>query len=359
MNRSDKRVWVVTTSRLTWAAALVLLVASVACKKDVVGAQGEPVREDGASLAVTLVDFKPTRVEIEGERGPLVYRDPVLALRLKFENVGEQAFNYKSTHTLQKASNLEAPLLFGDPGEGGELRNNIAGIYLEEGLMAEQQAKDVNLEAGQSVEDVYLFSLPQGGAQGLIVTIPPAMHGGKGVLKIKFNYQEVEAPAPVVHEVKTPIEVGDVTLVVEGAEVVYLPLKDSNKGEGFSKDPELKVSYTLKNNGKEAIVYEPGHLSTAQDQAATLLEDGGSGRYMRVRFGADREVKGQVGLRATIDAGKTQKDFAVFERPPKTVKSLLFRVPGHLFGQTGLVRVRVPYTFADPAKPKALKAGGQ
>lgn len=359
MNKSDKRVWAVTTSRLTWAVVLVLLVTSVACKKDVVGAQGEPVREEGASLAVTLLDFKPTRVEIEGERGPLVYRDPVLAVRFKFENVGEKAFKYKSTHALTKASNLEAPLLFGGMDEKGELIDNIAGICLEEGLMAAQQAKDVNLEPGQSVEDVYLFNLPQGGAQELIATVPPAMHGGQGVLKIKFNYQEVEAPAPVVHEIKTPIEVGDVTLVVDGAEVVYLPLKDSNKGEGFSKDPELRIGYSLKNNGKEALVYEPGHLSAAQDQAATLLEDGGSGRYMRVRFGADREVTGQVGLRTTIDAGKTQKDFAVFERPPKTVKSLIFRVPGHLFGQTGLVRVRVPYTFADPAKPKALKAGGQ
>lgn len=332
-------------------ALMVALGVTTACKKEVVGNQGEPVQEPNAALAVTLVEAKAQRIEIEGQKGPLVYKDPVLAIKLKFENTGQQDFNYTPTHKLNKASNLEAPLLFVDPGPEGELRNNIAGVFLEEGLVPGQQDKDTAIAAGAALEDVYLYTLPEGESANLILTVPPSMHGGQGLLKIKMAYQAAALPGPTVHNQGEAINVGSATLTITGSKIEYLKLNDSNKGKGYSKDPVLKVSFTIKNNGDKPITYEPGHRLSGQGMAMTLVEDGGSGRYMRALFGADREVPGQVAVRSTVDAGKEKKDFAVFERPPENVKALQLHIPGRLFGQEGLVRVKVPYTYKNPKKP--------
>lgn len=355
MTRTHRGAQAEVLIRASLAAAAVLLLAGAGCKKDVVGAQGAAVQEPGAPVAVTLEGYTIERLELDGASGPLVYKDPVLAVTLKFENKGEKNIFYQPTHSLNKASNLEAPLLFVDPGPEGELRNNISGVFLEEGRLESQQEGNVDLKPGDAVTDTYLFTVPEAEQADLIMTIPPAMHGGKVMLKIKMPYTRAEVPAPKVYGMGEGINVGDTTFTVKSAKVEYVSLKDANAGEGFSKEPVFRVDFEIKNGGKEAMTYEPGHRITGEGLAMALLQDGGSGRYMRAYFGADRDVEGQTGVRESIDAGATHKDFAIFERPPKGVDALQLQVPGKILGGPGLIRVKIPYKWEDPSKPKELE----
>ena len=348
LTRTERRAVVAC---LCFAAGICLLAG---CQKPLVGNQGEALQEPGAPIAVTMVGFSLERIELEGENGPLIYEEPVLAVRLKLENKGQAPFAYQPTHTADKATNLQAPLLFVDPGPKAEPTTNITGIYLEEGLLSSQQAAMTQIQPGDTKEDVYLFQPPAQEGMDLLLTVPPALHGGKNMIKIKLPYTATPIAPPAVHKVGEEIVVGEVKVVVTGSGNEYLKLKDVNKGAGFSKDPVFKVSYKLTNTGSSALTYNPGHGQLGSALAVALLESGGKGRYMRVRFGGDREVPGQVSKPSMFAAGKTVTDFAVFERPPPNAKMLQVQIPAKLWGGAGLVRVDFPYEYKDPAKPAAL-----
>jgi len=321
-----------------------------ACKKETLGEQGSPVQEKGAAVAVTVNGFTAERLELEGPQGPLIYADPVLALKVTFENKGEAPFLYKPTHADAKTTNLEAPILFKDPGPEGELRSNIEGVFLQDQFVPGQQSKEVEMKPGEVIEDLYLFKMPEEESLALVLTVPPVLHGGKGVLKIKVAYKKEAVPPVVVSEMGKAVKLGNATVTVDSAQVTYIELME-NKKKGFSKEPVFKVSYTIKNDGGEPLNYEPLHQQSGSVLAVALHEDEGSGRYMRVRFSADRDVVGQTARRGTIAAGEKLEDFAIFERPPEGVTAVRLLFPGKLLGQTGLMRVRIPYKNEKPKNP--------
>lgn len=332
-----------------------VLACAMGCQKEVMGTQGEAVQEKGAPIAVTLEKYSLERVEVEGPNGPLIYDKPVLVVDLKFENTGSADFFYQPTHNTDKASNQQAPLLFVDPGPEGELTQNIPGIFLEEGLLAGQQSAGVKIEPGGSLTDRYLFTPPEQDNLEMALTVPASLHGGKKPFRIKLSYTKPNAPERPVHKQGDAIAMGEAVLTVTGAEVLYVPLNDSSSNsKGFSKDPVVKVSYKIENKGKEDLVYNPNHKGTGEILAPSLVEAGGSGRYMRVRFGADRDARGQILGNQKVAAGASVTDFAVFERPPEGVSSVRLLMPGKVLGQEGLARVDVPYTWSDPKKPAEL-----
>jgi hypothetical protein len=304
---------------------------------------------------VTLEKYALERVEVEGANGPLIYDKPVLVVDLKFENTGGADFFYQPTHNTDKASNQQAPLLFVDPGPEKPLTQNIPGIFLEKGLLPGQQSAGVKIEPGGALTDRYLFTPPEQENMEMVLTVPASLHGGKMPFRIKLSYTQPDAPESPVHKQGDAITMGDAVLTVTGAEVLYVPLNDSSSNsKGFSKDPVVKVSYKIENKGEQDIVYNPNHKGSGEILAPSLGESEGSGRYMRVRFGADRDATGQTTGNQKIKAGASLSDFAVFERPPEGVKSVRLLMPGKVLGQEGLARVDIPYTWANPDKPAAL-----
>ncbi len=333
-------------------ATLVCAMATLAigCKKETVGALGAPTQEKGAPIAVTLAGFTLERVELEGPDGPLIYGEPVLALSLTFANKGEANFLYKPTHDKAKTTNLEAPILFVDPGPKARPSNPIEAVLIEEGLLAGQQTQNVDLAPGKSVTDIYLFKAPEEGQRALVLTVPPSLHGGSGMMLIKMTYEPTALPEVVVHNIGEAVKVGSATLTVQSAKIEYVKLKEGAK-DGFSKDPVLKITYEIKNDGAESITYDPNHQTAGKALAPALHEEGGGGRFMRARFGADRTVVDQTASAVSINAGKSLQDFALFERPPETIKELRLLLPGKIFGQPGLVRVKMPYKYDSPKNP--------
>jgi hypothetical protein len=333
-------------------AAFLILGGVSACQKPATGNLGEAVQEKDAPVAVTVVEYTLERVEIEGQNGPLVFPEPVLAIKLKLENKGAGPVPYQPNHTADKATNLQSPLLFVDPGPKNPPSHNITGVYLEEGrLSGQKESKLLQIAPGDSVEDVYLFQPPAEENVELVLTIPPSMHGGKLFMHIKISYTRPNAPAIVTYEPGTDITVGTSTVRVSPGVVQFVALKDSNQGEGFSKDAVFKVPFTIKNGGEGPVQYDPGHTQVGDALGVSLMEVGGAGRFLRVRFGGDREVVGQVRSATTIEPGKSLTDFAIFERPAKQAKTVRVRIPARLFGGEGLIRVDMPYTYADPPKP--------
>lgn len=350
MNRLEAKI---SSHAIKATLAALMLLSLVACKKEVVGTLGEPLQEKGAPVAVTLEGYTLERVETEGAKGPLVYKKPVLVLDLKFENKGGSPFFYQPTHSSDKASNLQAPLLFVDPGAEGELTQNIPGVFLEEGLLRGQKEGGTQIAAGEAIVDRYIFSPPEQTDLDMVLTIPASLHGGKGQIKVKLSYAKPELPAVQSKKPGDAIKMGDVTVTVLKSGVEYVKLKDTNAGDGFSKDPVYKVSYKIENNGASEVTYKPSHGASGEVLAPSLSN--GSARYMRVRFGADREVAGQVNGSKGIAAGKSLTDVAIFERPPKGVNKVQLMLPGKLFGQKGMARVDIPYAHTDPAKPAELE----
>ena len=52
--------------------------------------------------------------------------------------------------------------------------------------------------------------------------------------------------------------------------------------------------------------------------------------------------------RTSIAPGASVDDIWWFARPANTVTELLLRAPGKRFGDTGLIRFKLPYIWSDP-----------
>ncbi|MEL6178931.1 MAG: DUF4352 domain-containing protein [Myxococcota bacterium] len=342
-------------------AGAMLGILAAGCSKPTLGTQGEPAQEEGAPLTVTVTEVKLERIELEGPDGPLIFAKPALAVRVKFENTGEASVPYQPSHTLDKVQSSNVPVLYVDPGYPEKPIDSSAvavpAVYLDGLLMPGQQEALVQIAAGSSLEDLFLFQPPQEETLPLLLAVPSSVHGGKQPLYIKINYEQTDvAPPPVVGKGEAA-KLANAEVTVTSAGIQYVEMVDTSREEkGFSKSPVLQINYTIKNTGDKPLTYSPNHNASGNDVAGMALhEKGGKGVYMRVRFGADREVVGQMTVDTTIAPGKEAKDFVLFERPPENIKELLFLMPGKTVGSSGLARVGIPYTYSNPDKPAELQ----
>ena len=332
-----------------------IALCSVGCAKHVDGNKGEPVRDGDAAIAVTVTDASVKKVTLDTDTGPLLFETPVLAVSLKFENLGEADHFYQPRHADDKAVNIQEPLLFVRSGEDAKLTTNITSVRLGGGLMPEQQGAGVKIKPGSSLSDVYLFTVPAEEKLSLVLTVPPSMHGGEKMLHINIPYTKNELPEEPVGAIKDEIELDGIKITVSGAETTWVPLKHERDGKGFSSDPVFKVSYTVENAGEGDLRCSPNHANSGTAVLSpSLKEVGGQSTYRRIRFGSSTEVPGQIEGDVTVGAAKSQEDFALFERPPKGVDKVMFIFPGALCGVSGIARVEIPYKYESPERPKEI-----
>lgn len=334
------------------AILLGLVIVAAGCSKEVIGNKGEAVRDGDAPIAVTVQDASLRRITLETETGPLIFDTPVLAITVKLDNVGEIEHFYQPYHTTDKAAESQEPLLFVKPAEGQQAVN-ITSVRLNGGLLPEQQGQGLKIKPGSGITDTYLFTAPAEEKVDLVLSIPPAIHGGKKRLSINIPYQRNEVPPDTIGKIGEAVEVEGFKVTVNKAETTWLELDHESKGKGYSSEAVFKVAYTLENTSEGELSCLPNHNSSGSAVLApSLKEKGGLSVYSRVRFGGSTTVVGQVSGEQKIAAGKSASDFAVFERPPAGVKSVLFVFPGAVCGGKGVARVEIPYKNESPPRPK-------
>ncbi len=340
------RVLLVTTAALFMAGA--------ACEKPAVTEMNKPVKAGGVQFNVTGYDIR--YLELNAGDKTVEYSQPVLAIHVKLTNESKKPLTYSPTHRTQQMTEATTPLLYEDPGKDADLpptsKKTINGVYLEEGHLAGQVDKMRTLKKGESLSDTFLFEVPQSDSASLILSLPPTMHHGNVPVLFRIPYKHQEPKGPTVHKTGAAIKAGPATFTVQKAEVAYIKTKHTIEGEGYSSDPLLKITYKVENSGKDPLTYSPEHNVEGTRGAALYT---GKDTYKRVKMPSNAQAEGQVTDDTELKPGKSVTDFVLFERPPKDVTSLTFEYPANHFGGAGLIRVKVPYKYADPPLPKELK----
>lgn len=335
--------------------ALSFALTGAACEEPVVSDMGSPATVGGVEFE--LVEYDVEYLELTEGDEIFEYPDPVLTITVKLTNNGQKPLTYSPTHSAQQMSETSTPLLYPDPGGEEKLppatKNPIPGVYLEEGRLEGQITKTQTIEPGATVEDIFIFEVPDADSADLIFSIPPSMHRANVPVLFRIPYTYKKPKGPTVYGVGDAVESGPVTFKVDSAEAEWVKTKDSAEGEGFSSEPLYKVNYEIKNTGKEPVEYEPTHRDVKGTRGATLFSS--EGTYSRVRLPPTTTAVGQVQKDTELEAGDTVKDFALFEMPDEDAEQLTFEYPASQFGQNGLIRVRIPYEHSVPEKPKEIR----
>ncbi|MEZ4460831.1 MAG: hypothetical protein R3E66_14085 [bacterium] len=332
---------------------LMFVVPMLGCDKPLVGAIGKPLTAGG--LEITVSDYDVRYLEINAGDNTYEYPRPVLSIPITLKNVGEGSFIYSPSHNSPQMTESATPLLYLDPGADADLppetKNLIPGVVLDKGSVEGQLNSATTLAKGESANDILLFEVPDG-AQKLVLSIPPAMNRGKMPVLFRIDYKPVQPKGPKVYNVGDAQVFDGVKFTVTGTSFEYVKTNDSAQGEGFSSDPLFKVSYEVTNDSDATIKLDPGHKAVGIRGAALY---GSDSAYNRVKFAATTRVEGQIDGSASIDPGKSVKDFVLFEAPPKEVTQLSFEYPAALFERTGLARFNVPFEWKDVPRPKELE----
>ena len=340
----------------TLTAATLLLSGLMACEKPVVVPAGTPAVT--GEMKFELGEYTVEKLELhEGEEN-YAYDQAVLAIPVTITNQGEKPYTYSPTHNAPQMNEGSTPLLYVDPGAEADMppaqKQALQGVLLTKGSFPKQVNEPQALGKGESLTDYYLFELPPKGTEALVFSVPPTWHRGKMPALIRFPYTPKKPKGPSVFALKEAIEFDGVTFTVTDANTSYIKTSDTSVGEGFSTNPLFKISYTIENNRKESIVYEPNHKAVAGAIGARLssLKEGA---HKRVQFGPTTSPEGQLSGRTSVEPGKSISDYVLFEQPGEDVSSLTLEFPAALFDATGLARVAIDYTHATPPLPRELE----
>ncbi|MFB6263777.1 MAG: hypothetical protein ABEL76_09165, partial [Bradymonadaceae bacterium] len=230
----------------------------------------------------------------------------------------------------------------------------IPGVVLEEGAVPDQIRKTTSIAPDSTVEDLFLFEVPDSKQANLIFSIPPSFHRGTAPILFRLQYEYRQPPGPKVHEIGDEIAFDGVVFRVNAAKLSYAELTHPEKGKGFSDKPVFAVSYTITNESDSSVQYEPGHTAVSGIRAAQLK--GPDEFFARKRFPSGMKVVGQTSGSMEIKPSSSTSDVAIFEKPGKGIDTLTFRYPATRFGRSGLVRVRIPYEHEVPKPPKPLRS---
>jgi hypothetical protein len=341
--------------RLCWSVGLVAALALTGCsEKPVIANAGEEASVGGMTFA--LGNYSARYLELVEGSQTYEYPRPVLVIPVTITNSGEGEFAYNPTHSSQQMSEAATPLLFPDPGPEADLatapRAPISGVFLQQGSLPEQITERRSLSPGQSINDVFLFELPDG-PQKLVLSIPPAMHRGNLPLFFRFDYTPRAPEGPRVYEVGERAEIGRAAFTVDKVSIAYLKLEDTAQGEGFSTEALFRIDYTVSNTSGDPLEYNPGHRDLTGRGAALFSSSRG---YRRVRFPATTTPVGQTQGSATIQPGESRKDYVIFEVPGEGIEAVTFEFPAPSFSEAGLVRVNIPFERTIPDPPAEMKS---
>lgn len=332
--------------------AFVMLLA--ACEKPTTATVGEAAEAGGIRFEVQ--DYSIRYLELSGDGNTYEYPRPVLIIPVRMENVGQDDFIYNPTAKAPQMTESSTPLLYPAPAAGADVSKHVKvpvnGVFLDKGTLAEQLTERRTLKPGESLTDAFLFEVPEASATGFIFSLPATMH--RGELPVMFNmaYQPRQPEGPPVHEVGEAIKTASADVTIDSAEITYVKITDTNQGPGFSSEPLLKISYTIKNTSDEAVLYDPGHRDLAGRRGAALYSS--NREFNRVRFSANSKVEGQTDGTASIAPGQSVKDFVLFEVPNKGVDVVMLEIPARMVSDTGLIRVNLPFQYKEIEKPKEM-----
>lgn len=337
-------------------AASTLLLGLVACEKPVVVSSGTPAV--AGQMKFELGEYSVEKLELHEGDENYAYDQAVLAIPVTITNQGEKPYTYSPTHNAPQMNEGSTPLLYVDPGAEADMppaqKQALQGVLLTKGSFPKQITEPQALGKGESLTDYYLFELPPKGTSGLVFSVPPTWHRGKMPALIRFGYTAKKPKGPSVFALEEAIDFDGVSFTVNSATTTYIKTDDTSVGEGFSTNPLFKISYTIENNRKEAIVYEPNHKAVAGAIGARLssLKEGA---HKRVQFGPTTSPEGQLSGKTSVEPGKSISDYVLFEQPGEDVSSLTLEFPAALFDASGLARVAIDYTHSTPPLPKELE----
>lgn len=338
----------------TTAAAMTFMTG---CEKPVIAAADAPAVAGGVEF--TLGSYELRYLELTDGDETFEYPSPVLIIPVTITNNGENELTYTPTHSAQQMNEGSTPLLYRAPtGEEAKLppeqKTPINGVIISRGSVPKQITKPQTLAKGDSITDVYLFERPPADWNDLVFSLPPTWHRGKTPVLFTLPYKAATPKGPKVFNENEAVSFDGVEFTVTKTENLYVKTNDTAQGEGFSKNPLYKITYTVENKGSEEITYEPSHRAVAGAPGARLFSSA-EGAHKRVQFGPTTTPEGQLEGKQPVAPGKKITDFVLFEMPSDEVTSLTFEYPASLFEKKGIARVLLSYSFKKPELPKELQ----
>ena len=351
--------------RFLLLGSLLVSFSLVGCSKEEAPKPAPPTAVDEAasieSIEVRVVGTYSGEPEIIDSRGNAALLSTGLAkmlvVRLEYSNTGEAAVPYTPPHGTELA-----PQLFNMPVEG-EDRLAIPRVASSDPIFTVDQIQSETLiEPGKKVVDEYIFKVPNADAEELLLVISPEIFGKSGdpaYFALPNQHQSLNRPAPAkIGEVykKEGLEVKVTGISDEFVEAVQLGTKKKNLKYpyAYTLEPIVKVAMDIKNTGKNAIIYRPGHRSSGSQALGVMMSVKGTDNLSLRRFqlaDADAAAKGQTKGTVKIDPGQTIQDVFLFERPPTENADLELTLSAHLFGLKGLLEFSLPYKQTTPAAP--------
>lgn len=344
------------TARHIAAFAGALALSLSACSKPVQVSHEEAVVQGTASVQVTGTSL--LQLDLEGPAGAVALERPALRVNVRVQNTGDAPLRWDPGFSAAGATQAQNVLLFAAPSWDAGLSpaNNVPVLDTGNYTYLDDPVREpVDIAPGESIDDVLLFAAPSSSATNLILSIPPRVFGADVTMPgyISIPYAAEAVPARTVAGLNEAVETPTLTFTATKAEVVHQPLKNADGSDAISRDPLLRISFTVKNTSDKAIEYLPSRMASGVDFPA--LTDQNGALQNRATFAAGVEPVGQVRERQSIAPGKSITDFILFDRPTRGVETLRLTYPGKRLGGAGLLRVEFPYTWANPDVPEAFK----
>lgn len=336
---------------LSLLAALTLVGA---CQKAPTAPMSQPLVQEGVTVTLTSAELQ--YLLLESPSGAVLSREPLLVVRLKVTNDSAADVRYDVGSAAAAGSQANSALLFAKPGPD---QKPTDGVNVPMALLGQYEYLDdpvreaTAIKAGESLEDVILFTAPVG-VTDLVLSLPPTVFGAANKLPAYFEFSvpagEVTPPAPAA--VGEAISGDGFTFKVASATTEWVPLDSASEGSGFSERALFRVNFEVTNTSDAAIEYVPTSANRAMDPPTLVSADGQV--VARAEFPANVTPTGLTATRQPIAAGATLRSWLLFERPAQSVTEVVLTFPGKRLGRSGAARVSLPYSFQDPPKPEAL-----
>lgn len=331
------------------ATLVASLLFATACAKPLEAPQGQVLAINGVEVSVT--DVKLAAIDLEGPAGAVATKKPTLIVSLKLVNKSAEPLRYDLGWSTTSSTQATSPLLFLDPGPEIHLSGQaqIPSLILGSSIYTpDPVAAPRTLNPGEGVDDLLLFDAPPENAKALLLSLPPTLFGKetKTPAYIRIASVPTEVQQPQWLSEKDEHKGPSIRFSIKSVETLYPPLTKADGTRGTSSEPLIGIRFKATNAGNTALEYLPMAAGLAVD--APSLTDAAGAPIERVDFGPGVSHGETLTARTPLAPGASLDDTWWFARPGNTVTELLLRAPGKRFGDTGLIRFKLPYTWSDP-----------
>ena len=342
------------------AAVLLLLFCGPGCETPPEVGMNQALVQGTVEVSVT--GYSVAYLDLETTTGSVQTTEPVLLINMSVTNNGSNALQYDLGWSTGSSTQADTTLLFNHTAEkvvdSIVSGNIIRQLNLQQNrYLADPVSAPVSIPAGETIEDVLLFQLPPEGTSRLVLSVPPRVFGPEitlpGYITISYSTpppEEIAAP-PVVG-VGQPHQ-GDVySFQVTTTSFDRVRMIDStSEGPGYTRDPLLRIDYTLTNTSDQVIAYTPPTITGTTDQPVLTSSAGIS--VPRAEISANYSIEGQITQPRQISPGQSVSDFVLFTSPGGS-GNVRLSFPGQRLGGSGMVRVDIPFTETQPPTPQEI-----